>query len=244
MRQLFFGTQPVTRVLRAGTFVVLLGLAPAVGRADVIIGNLGAADGNSLSFNGSSWDAASFTMGSQAYSLADVQITLTSNPASSSTFVLESDASGVPSGTVVSTFSTHSPDFTNSTTTYTFTPDSAFTLAANTTYWLVASTTSGGSGGSDSIPVTFPAGGGATFGNYATSTSSGSAWTIDNSNAAKFQIDGTLASVPEPSSLLLVGTVACVAAAVGWRRRRTGRLEQTGASVERGGEQPRPAAGP
>jgi hypothetical protein len=37
---------------------------------------------------------------------------------------------------------------------------------------------------------------------------------------AMFQVDGV--AIPEPSSLLLVGTVACVSAAVGWRRRRTG----------------------
>jgi len=225
IRPLLFTTMPARRVLWAATVLVLLGLTPAVGRASVILGNLGAGDGSNQAFNSGNWYAASFTLGSQGYSLSDVQIRL-QNAVAGTTFVLESNATGTPpshpSGTVVSTF-IH-PTFASGTNTVAFTPSSPVTLTANTTYWLVGSVTGAGSAAwKRSNPVTLPSGSGATFGNYALSGNAGTTWTVDTSNnATLFQVDGTpLTGVPEPGSLLLVGTVACVAGALRLRRRRT-----------------------
>ena len=229
MKPLLLATKPAPPVLWAGLALVLLGLAPAVGRANVILGNLGtvATDGSSQPIDKGNWFAASFTMNSLAYSLSDVQITLRGDPASDTTFTLQSNATvptpSHPSGTNLVTFT--NPTFGGGTTTYTFPAGSAFTLAANTTYWLVGHTNSSATDWITSNPQTNPSGSGATFGTYAQSTNSGVTWTNTTANSPKFQLDGTPAGVPEPSSLVLVGTVACVATAVGWRRRRTSRPE-------------------
>jgi hypothetical protein len=223
MRPLLFTSKPATPVLWAGTVLVLLGLAPAVCRADVILGNLGTGDGStSLTLNSTTFTGASFTMGSQAYSLSDVQITLENNPSSGTIFQLESDASGKPSSAVLFTFTT--PTFGSGLATYTFPVSSPFTLAANSKYWLVGLTNSGSTSWVASNTSTNPAGGGATFGSYSFSASSGASWSNLSGFTPEFQVNGTPSvGSPEPSSLLLTGMAACMAAAVGWRRRRTRR---------------------
>jgi len=228
MRLLHLAAKPAKSVLRAGMALVLLGLSPAVGRADVIIGNLGAQDGGSITLNSSELFAGSFTMGSQAFSLSDARIRLTFSPAFSTTFRLESDSTGSsqPSGAVLLTFD--NPTFFSGNLTYTFTAGTPFTLAANTTYWLVGSTTTGASANwLESSPPTNPTGSGADFGNYMFSANAGATWNNALiSSKTLFELNGTpLTGVPEPSSLVLVGMVVCVAAAVGWRRRRTCRPE-------------------
>jgi hypothetical protein len=167
-------------------------------------------------------------MGSQDYVVSDVLIRGTgfnSNVA----FQIRGDASGQPSSSVLFTFDPANVSG-GGTQTVSFPAGSPFTLTGNSTYWLVGSTSSGQINWQDSSPNTLPSGSGATFGTYALSNDSGSNWTITAANAPIFQLEGTLAGVPEPSSLALVGTVACVGAVVGWRRRRTGRLEQAGAT--------------
>lgn len=235
MRSVHFATKWAPPVLRAGMALVLLGLAPAVGRASIIIGNLtGAVNSSNQSINNNNWYAASFTMGSQAYTLSDVQITL-SNPQVSTIFTLQSNATlplpPHPSGTDVATFT--NPPLTGgaTATTYLFNAASAFTLAPNTTYWLVGRTNAAATQWvrRNNAPLN-PIGSGATFGTYALSGNAGSTWSNDSpSTSPIFQLDGTPSAtgVPEPSSLVLVGTVACVALAVGWRRWRTRRPEPT-----------------
>ena len=198
MRPLRVATKPSMLVLWEGMVLVLLGLAPAVGRADLVLGNLGAGDGTSLSIESTDLVAASFTMGNQDYTLSDVQIRLTFSPPFSTTFQLESDAPGVsrPSGTSLLTFT--NPNFSSGARTYTFTADSPFTLAANTTYWLVGST-------SNSLPAnwvvsdpdTRPTGPGADFGFYADSSDSGATWGFLAPLATPmFQVDGVQATCP------------------------------------------------
>ena len=224
MRPLLLVTQPATSVLWTGLAIVLLGLAPAATRADVVIGNLGAGDGGKVQLNDDSI-AASFTMGSQAYSISDVQIRLQGNVPSQLTYQIRDDASGQPSNNVLLTFNGLSAT-TTATVTYTFGAGSPFTAAANTTYWLVGFS-SQPAGWVDSSPQTNPSGSAATFGQYEQSPSSTGEgpWSSLSSDAPKFQLDGTPAvGSPEPSSLFLTGTVACVAAVVGWRRRRTRRV--------------------
>jgi len=220
MRPLLFASRSATPALTAGLALVLLTLAPAATRADVVLGNFGAGDGGNVSTSTNNFNAASFTMGSQDYLLSDVQIRITGNGNAAATFQLRADASGHPSSSALFTFT--SETITGfSTNTVTFPAGSPFTLTANSTYWLVGFTTNGNINWVDSSPHTNPSGSGATFGQYQQSTDSGASW-ASSPNEPKFQLDGTPATgVPEPGSLLLVGTVSCVAAAVGWRRRRT-----------------------
>ena len=222
MRALRFATKPATPVLWAGLALVLLGLAPAATRADVIIGNLGAVDGGNVSLSATNYEAVSFTMGSQAYSVSDVQIRILGNGnLDAITFQMRDNAGGQPSNSVLFTFDGQSASF-NGTNTLTFGAGSPFTLTANSTYWLVGFSSNGNAKWVDSSPLTPPAGSGATFGQYSASTNSGTNWSSDPSDAPKFQLDGTPSvGSPEPSSLLLTGTAACMAAAFGWRRRRS-----------------------
>lgn len=209
-----------TPVRWAGLATLLLGLAPSVGRADVILGNLGAGDGGNVMINPNNYVAASFTMGSQAYALSDVQVRLTGGVPPEITFQLRGDAGGSPAGGVLVTFNGAGTS-EQATNTFTFAAGSPFTLTPNSTYWLVGSTTSSSARWVDSSPPTNPSGIGATFGQYKESSNSGSSWS-GSSVKPLFQLDGTPTGVPEPSSLALVGAVACVAAAAGWRRRTRG----------------------
>lgn len=208
-------------MLRVGMSLVLLGLVPVVGRADVIIGNLGAASGGSSRISPIIFLGASFTMGSQSYTLSGAKIVLANTPVRETNFRLESDSAGDPSGTVLSKFT--NPPFGSGITTYMFTPSSPFTLAANTKYWLVGSTNGADTSWVTTSPNTDPSGPGATFGGYSFSSSSGANWS-NIGFTTQFQIEGTpivpAVVVPEPSSLVLVGIVACVAMVVGWHRRR------------------------
>ncbi len=226
MSPLHFAPKRATLVLWAGTVLVLLTMAPAATRADVIIGNLSAGDGGKVQINDDSV-AVSFTMGSQAYSISDVQIRLQGNVPSQLTYQIRDDASGQPSNNVLLTFNGQSAA-TTATVTYTFNAGSPFTAAANTTYWLVGFSSQPASW-VDSSPQTNPSGSAATFGQYEQSPSSTGLgpWSSLSSDAPKFQLDGTPTGSPEPSSLVLVGTVTCVAAAVGWRRRRQQRQAHT-----------------
>ena len=141
MKPLLLATKPATPVLWAGLALVLLGLVPAVGQADAILGNLVSGDGGFRTLDQNDFAAYGFTMGSQAYSLSDVQLRLRF-PTSDTIFTLESDATigpSRPSGTNLALFA--NPNFQSGTHTYTF-PASAFTLAPNTTYWLVGRTSS------------------------------------------------------------------------------------------------------
>jgi hypothetical protein len=201
--------------------LVLLALAPAVGRANVIIGNLETGNGSVSPINSKNQAAYSFAMGSQPYTVSDVMITLGGNPPSDTTFQLQSDAIGRPSGNVLVTFI--DPPFVNDLgagTDYTLGVPAPVTLAANVTYWLVGFTGSSSANWVNSKPQTDPSGPGATFVAYALSGDSEATWTNSDSVRPKFQLDGTVNS-PEPSSLVLVGTVAGVAAATRGCRRRT-----------------------
>jgi hypothetical protein len=208
-------------MLWASIVVALLGLAPTVGRADLIIGNLAAATANdnvSQSINFSERYAVSFTMGSQAYSLSDAQIRLTFSPPNATRFQLESDAGGNPSNTGLVTFT--NPTFGSGQNTYTFTADSPFTLAPNTTYWLVGSTTNAALSANWAVTLllTNPSGSGASFGSYADTTTSGATW-FNSASTTQFQLNGTPAAVPEPSSLVFASISACGAFGC-WRRSR------------------------
>ncbi len=224
MRPPLFATKPATLVLRVGLAIGLLTLVPAATRADVIIGNLPAGNAGSFVIGPPQYIAAGFTMGSQAYSLSNVQITLISNavspPPSDTAFQLQSNAVGFkPSGTVLFTFT--NPTFAPGLNTFTFAAGSPFTLASNTTYWLVGLTGSTEANWVFPDPNITPTGSGASFNAYAQSHDQGATWFGLSTATPEFQLNGTPSvGSPEPSSLVLAGTAACIAAAAGLRRWR------------------------
>jgi hypothetical protein len=134
MRPLLFGTKPGTLLLWTGLALVLLTLMPAATEADVVLGNFGTGDGGNVNISSNNYAAASFTMGSQAYSLSDVQIRLTGNVTPGLTFQLRDDASGNPSNNVLFAFNNLSIT-TTATETYTFSAGSPFTLTLRPVGW-------------------------------------------------------------------------------------------------------------
>jgi len=87
--------------------------------------------------------------------------------------------------------------------TLSFTPSSAFTLSASTTYWVYVEALNGGGDGflwGDTTPSTPPSGLGTDVG------------FLFNGNPSSFrnalEINGTL--VPEPTALLLIGAGLCL----------------------------------
>lgn len=196
---------------------MLLTSSAVPSRANVVIGNLaGTHNNNNFSNVGQGLTAAmGFTTGSSSISLTDVELVLTLQaPASDAPLLqLRSNASGAP-GVSLLTFT--NPTLSSGTDlTYTFTPSSAFTLQANTTYWLyLTSSSSTGAyfewaGGN---PAVTPTGSGATYSGTTTGV-------VDN-----FQIDGQPAVlVPEPSTLFIVVATAPLSGLGFWcfkRRRR------------------------
>ena len=107
MRSLLFATKPATPVLWAGLALVLLGLVPAAARADFIIGNLERRwDGSTLVTHQFDvifmlvplpWEA-------RLTPFRTSRLDLPSALQVATTFQLESDAAGNPSGTVLFTF--------------------------------------------------------------------------------------------------------------------------------------------
>lgn len=180
------------------TLCLLVYVTPA--RADNIIGDLSAGNNGTNAISNAIYWASSFTMGSNAYSLTDIQIVLAGTPNGIS-FALESDGGTIPSDTVL--LALNSPTFTTGILTYTFTPGSPFILEPNTIYWLVATSSTvlpvkWENGAGDQIPT----GAGATYGTRTETSDSGLIWGGAANNTNLFEVDGTLVqtSAPEPSS--------------------------------------------
>jgi MYXO-CTERM domain-containing protein len=186
----------------AAWLLILCSLASATpAKADIIIGDLSAGDNGTNSFSSTIYWASSFTMGSNDYTLTDIQIVMAGVVPSGTSFEVESDGGTIPSNDVLLTLV--NPVFgAPALVTYTFVPPSVFTLEANTTYWLVASSTNSlSSHWENGVGDQTPTGVGATYGTRTESPASGTVWGGAANNTNLFEVDGTLqASTPEPGS--------------------------------------------
>nr|WP_275265316.1 choice-of-anchor R domain-containing protein [Microcystis aeruginosa] len=155
------------------------------------------------------WEGASFTTGSGSYNLNSATLLFQENTADPNLFLrIYSNSSGTP-GTQLTSF-TNPASITTSLANNTFTLATPYTLAANTTYWLVSGISSGtGSylwGYTSSAAQTgLP---GWTIGDgYVESKDQGGSWiSRPTSGPYQFSLEGTEnappTSVPEPGSVV------------------------------------------
>lgn len=155
------------------------------------------------------WQGASFTTGSGSYNLNSATLLFQQLVASPNLFLrLYSNSSGTP-GTLITSF-TNPASITTSLANNTFTLATPYTLAANTTYWLV-------SGVSDNVgnyqwgyTTSYAQTGlpGWTIGDgYVDSNNQGGGWTsFPTDGPYQFSLEGTTStpptSVPEPGSVV------------------------------------------
>jgi hypothetical protein len=194
-------------------------LAGAAGRAQagLIVSNLSQTQNAA---NSTPFAAQSFTVGAVSQTLGSVTLSLenTSGADQTVTVHLFSDNSGVPGSSLLTIGSFTIPALTTSFADHTLSVP-AFTLQANTTYWLEAE--SGTSGLNvqwaltDSTTTTGPG----TLGSFATADMSPPSWTPLSGGRLQLEVDGAqVTGVPEPSGLALLA--AGGAGLLGWRARR------------------------
>jgi hypothetical protein len=192
---------------------VLILCSVACAKADDIVGNLLSGDNGQNGISSTTGWAVSFTMGSNAYTLSDVQIDLVGIVVTEPTFELESD-DGAPTNDVLVTFEDPNFGLLSGVQTFTFLPEAPYTsaspyiLTANTTYWLVAiGPTSAKTGWANSSGAA-PTGEGATYGGRDETSGGTGIWGGAEANINLFEVDGTAdATVPEPGSggLAIIG---------------------------------------
>jgi PEP-CTERM motif len=233
------GSGSNTSVQREGTMrtfllvtvaVVTAAVASAEAQATVLISNFPQTNdnfGSSIASTPNQSKAAGFTTPTgDAYVLDSVTMRLlVQNTARTIDVYLYGGSATNPSGSALTSFVV--PAFTAlGTSDYTFQASSAFTLAAGSTYWIVAS--ANGTGGVDdinwksSVPGINPTGL-ATSAGYTFSASNTIPPTSSSSVFNTYSVQGTLVNtpIPEPTSLAVLGMGIAIGAAV--RRRRAGR---------------------
>ncbi|AKV70299.1 hypothetical protein VL20_5471 [Microcystis panniformis FACHB-1757] len=105
--------------------------------AVTLVENLSESNDGIGSINFNFWNGSSFTTGSSSYNLQSATLLFQQLTASPNLFVrLYSNSSGTP-GTLITSF-TNPASITTSLANNTFTLATPYTLAANTTYWLVS----------------------------------------------------------------------------------------------------------
>ena len=204
--------------VQAGAIALLLGVAGEA-RAQVSNETESSTGSTDEQWFGSSYLAVanSFTTGSSGTTLSDVSLVIFGSSGTGFSLALYTDAAGAP-GTAVESLSGNA---TPTTGTYSYT-SSGSTLAANTTYWVVAA---GPSSGPDyyfnftTTPSTAETGAaGWTIGNsYSYSTSPSLTWTPAGSSAIQFSVNTT--AVPEPSSYAALAGVGALMLVASRRRR-------------------------
>jgi hypothetical protein len=175
---------------------------PSAGAGTVVVSDniTGVATGGTEAVTGSTWLAASFATGDAAYQLDSVTLLLDNSVAGAAVVAIYSDGGQQP-GSLVGTLNSPS-SYLGPLVETTFTA-SGITLSADSTYWAVLYAPSGQF---DWAWASSDSGTGAGFTDtWASSTDAGNSWfTFVGPDSYPLQMIVT-ASVPEPSSLTLLG---------------------------------------
>lgn len=184
----------------------------------VAISNLSEANGGAITVNNTETAllAQSFTTGSTAMTLDFISPRFDTNLATAFTLSLYSNASTIPGTSIEQLTGTTTP---NSSTTYDFTSGGTI-LAANTTYWLVASaaTSTHQAFLSYTTSTSFTSPDGWTLGGIRSTTNSGINWNnFNEGQVIRFSVNAS--PVPEPSTYAAIFGVLALGFAA-WQRRR------------------------
>lgn len=189
--------------------------------ADLVIGNLPATSDTTLSagLNNLRVKAIRFTMGNDAYDVDNVILRLANYGVAGEAFAQIRDFNGSTTSVGTTTLLSFTPSAPGGAPAaeYTFTASSAFTLQANTSYWLVV----GGIAGqafdwrATTSTTSDPYVGPATFNNGLFTTNGGTSWSASASRNY-FQLNGSQ-PIPEPATAWLLAGLAGVSV---FRRRR------------------------
>ena len=209
--------------------VALLLHAQAITHAGFIVGNLDQATANNsvaIQFN-SMYFAQEFNVGSQAYTLSSIMALLGNQISPTTNFAeLVTDGKGRPDlgGGPISRFDGAAA---NPGSNVEFDPTaSGVMLAANTNYWFVLESTSGtGFYEWGFVGPTLTTGSVGTLGSFEKSVDNGATWLPESGTArGLIQVNGTPlgTSVPEPSSLILMGLGGAIGIGAWLRRCRQG----------------------
>lgn len=192
----------------AALFLTLAALAiatPALRAQETLLSNLPSNDGGFGYVNSSTFRAVSFTTSGTTFNITSATMRLVDYVSSSDTAQLtirinEGDA---PSSSVYGSFTSPSSG-SDSPGNFVFTPTSAITLEANTTYWMVITSPNSGDAFAweRSNPVVTPTGP-FVFGIQAISYNSGTNWQEGSNGPHSFAIVGE--AVPEPAAIALLG---------------------------------------
>lgn len=212
---------PTTRsLIRLVTVLAFAAIASTTQAQTVVeISNLAQANGGAITVNntGTALLAQSFTTGSTATKLDFITPRFDTNLATAFTLSLYSNSTTNP-GTLIETLTgTATP---NSATTYNFTSGGTI-LAANTTYWWVASaaTSTNQAYISFTNSASFTSPDGWTLGVIRSTTNSGTTWN-DFNTGQELRFSVNASAVPEPSTYAALAGAAALGLAV-WRRRRS-----------------------
>jgi hypothetical protein len=205
----------LSRFLLAPRGLVGLDAPPTTSRDHLLLGNLPSNDNVGAGVTESTRRAVQFTMGRQIRGLVSIELRLDYASGSPVLELRDHQGDSGPGPHVLARF--HTPPLAEDRIqTYRFFPTQAFTLQANTSYWLyVYGGNPRGLGWFGSLPIRTPTGGAATVGLSVVSFDCGETWPVQNMSLYPgFQINGTTGlptRTPEWSALaLLVLGVSCL----------------------------------
>ena len=197
--------------------------APALRADEVLLTNMSGTDYGYGYVSSSTFRAFSFTTSGTSFNITSVTMRLfdydTSADSSDIRLSIQvNSGSNTPSGTIYGVLAAPAAGG-GGYESFVFTPESAITLAGNTLYWLVISSTSSSesfawarSNGAEQTPT-----GIATPGQQFISDNGNAGWHEGNDGPHKFEIQGN--SVPEPATCALAGVGFGLAV---WMMRRRG----------------------
>lgn len=204
-------------------------IAPNSAQAINLIGNL--SSGNPLGGNGTDVGigpmgidrvkAVSFSLSSDSdYTLDNVVLALSgyTNSNLPSVTIRNSTGGTTPGSTILGTLTNPSAN-DGSAAQFTFTPNSSFTLQANTAYWLYVDHTAVSNGNFFrwlALNPNTPPSGLANFGDYAFSNNGGSSF-VSSGIFNGFQINATAVAQPVPEPVTILGTLMAGALGVAFK---------------------------